>query len=419
MARRSLPSVTAGVRQHAQASRWRQGSANYVALAAASRREPEGRADVGKDALAPYGERPTRGRGSSIFGALAYPVVCVLGGVASYYLVQGGLSFYLSFLGVLRMQARESMLAWAAIMLAFCVVLPGLRHLENSRADFLDGVLATAEASTAYASSTLCLTLGSLAVAFAALVAMAVSAARPLTKGGERARTIFGIRLRIEVAVIATLVILALYMGGLTVVGRARPLAKASPSESDRAAVAALIDEDRQSEAEDLQSLLDQLQLIALVEASELGMEGGDVPRVEARIMREEALAYYSGSSNRIFFNALDLCSGTRLYSNGYLARVVMHELAHARQRQILRGEVRLDDNRLVGGLDAKAVERWRREQRLYPLLALTYEVHETLAIERVADDYADSRMNEYRGKECLGEGPERQEAGDREAGYE
>lgn len=123
--------------------------------------------------------------------------------------------------------------------------------------------------------------------------------------------------------------------------------------------------------------------------------------------MREGVLAAYSGDSNTISFNALNLKSGTWLYSNGYLARVVMHELAHARQDQVLRADVQLDDNRLVEGLDAETVERWRREQDLYPLLALTYEGHQSLEIEQVADNYADSRMNEYKKKGCLDDGLE------------
>lgn len=336
--------------------------------------------------------------GQRLSGALKYSFGVLAGTTFSFFTVQSHLNFYTPFPIMQRMTGHESALVWCLLVLSFTLAHVFLAWLNHESLDMADGILATAYGSALYAAPSLCHMLV-FRMAIGVVVAMStlwtICSAAKKHNAPFRERTIQSLwdaRDAVASGLLAIYALIPLVLGGILFEAEAQVKNEVSSSQDEATAVESGI---RDGGFAGLQDWLDFAQHVVNVEARELGFSDDDVPRVRATVMEERASAGYVPFTNTILINQLHLESAEGSYSYSHLARMVLHEMAHAEQHRVLSGKEPIQDNGIDPELDEGTLATWRRESDLYPILSYGTGYF-SLNIEQSAEEYAQKRMDEY-----------------------
>lgn len=338
--------------------------------------------------------------GRRLSGALKYSLGVLVGTAFSFFAVQSHLNFYTPFPTMQRVSGHESTLVWCLIILSFTLAHVFLAWSNHESLDMADGILATAYGSAVYAAPSLCHMLV-FRTALGTVVAMSTlwAICSSLKKHNEPFRegvfqTLWDARVAVTSGLLAAYALIPLVLGGVLFEAEAQVKNEVSSSRDEAMLVESGI---RDGGFTGLQDWLDFAQHVVNVEARELGFSDDDVPKVRATVMEERACAGYVPFTNTILINLLSLSpeSMEGAYSYSYLARIVLHEMAHAEQHRILSGKESIQGNEIDPELDEGTLATWRRESSLYPILSYGTGYF-SLDIEQSAEEYARRRMDEY-----------------------
>ena len=325
--------------------------------------------------------------------AVAYLIGCLLGATLYFYFIKSRWPYAIPFT-THHLTGDMAMFIWCLHLLIACLAGAFFAILGKRRLSLFDGCWATLCASLVYACPLLWHTsAGTLlcilaAAFFAAGLYRAVKELPPNRSSADVRHAVYVLGIGIDLSAATLAVLLAFSWTGLI------PEASSSinlTGITKHAAVEEVAYFMNRDDSPTTQEILNHMQLVAWMEAQELGI-GSSVPRVKTTLLPEDIAANYVRTTNTICINTYWL----KRFPREELVSTTIHEMAHAWQWKNITGETHLDSCSFGAQFDEATVATWKREMLAYPLLAYDVASHDALGIEKNANLYALVRLPAY-----------------------